>query len=118
MSPSRIDQVRRIAKLSRRRFWLCGDWIREQPLSVSDVTARRLTAVEALDLIGPVGLDEVNGQPSFNVKWRDRGWGPLTALRPGQRHEQPGRRGGSATRSEPGRGGPKRAIAATSADLY
>jgi len=70
-----VDQIRQIARLSRRRFWLCGDWIREQPLSVSDVTARRLTAVEALDLIGPVGLDEVSGQASFNVKWRDRGWG-------------------------------------------
>jgi len=70
-----IDQVREIAKQSRRRFWLCGDWIREQPLSISDVTARRLTATEALDLIGPVGLDEVKASSSFSVKWRDRGWG-------------------------------------------
>jgi hypothetical protein len=74
-APISVDQVRQIARLSRRRFWLCGDWIREQPLSVSDVTARRLTAVEALDLIGPVGLDEVSAKTSFNVKWRDRGWG-------------------------------------------
>ena len=70
-----IDQIREIAKQSRRRFWLCGDWIREQPLSISDVTARRLTATEALDLIGPVGLDEVKASSSFSVKWRDRGWG-------------------------------------------
>jgi hypothetical protein len=70
-----IDQIREIAKQSRRRFWLCGDWIREQPLSISDVTARRLTAVEALDLIGPVGLDALKASSSFNVKWRDRGWG-------------------------------------------
>jgi hypothetical protein len=69
------EQVREIAKQSRRRFWLCGDWIREQPLSISDVTARRLTAVEALDLIGPVGLDEVTASASFSLKWRDRGWG-------------------------------------------
>ena len=70
-----IDQVRAIARLSRRRFWLCGDWIREQPLSISEVTARRLTAAEALDLIGPIGLGEVKERSSFSVKWRDRGWG-------------------------------------------
>ena len=70
-----IEQVREIAKQSRRRFWLCGDWIREQPLSISDVTARRLTAAEALELIGPVGLNEVKASSSFSVKWRDRGWG-------------------------------------------
>ena len=51
--PVSIDQIRDIAARSQRRFWLCGDWVREQPLSISDVTARRLTAVEALDLIGP-----------------------------------------------------------------
>jgi len=73
--PVTIDQIRDIADRSPRRFWLCGDWIREQPLSISDVTARRLTAVEALDLIGPVGLDEVREKSSFSVKWRDRGWG-------------------------------------------
>ena len=70
-----VDQIREIARQSRRRFWLCGDWIREQPLSISDVTARRLTAAEALELIGPVGLDEVKASSSFSVKWRDRGWG-------------------------------------------
>ena len=70
-----VDHIREIAKLSRRRFWLCGDWIREQPLSISDVTARRLTAAEALDLIGPVGVDEVHAGSSFSLKWRDRGWG-------------------------------------------
>ena len=70
-----IDQIREIARQSRRRFWLCGDWIREQPLSISDVTARRLTAAEALDLIGPIGLDEVHEKSSFSVKWRERGWG-------------------------------------------
>jgi hypothetical protein len=69
------DQIREIAKLSRRRFWLCGDWVREQPLSISDVTARRLTAAEALDLIGPVGLEQVAANASFSLKWRDRGWG-------------------------------------------
>jgi hypothetical protein len=73
--PVSIDQLREIAKLSRRRFWLCGDWIREQPLSISDVTARRLTASEALDLIGPIGLDEVKASSSFSLSWRDRGWG-------------------------------------------
>jgi hypothetical protein len=70
-----VEQIREIAKLSRRKYWLCGDWIREQPLSVSDVTARRLSAAEALDLIGPIGLGEVRARSSFNVKWRDRGWG-------------------------------------------
>jgi hypothetical protein len=74
-APISVDQVKQIARLSRRRFWLCGDWIREQPLSISDVTARRLTAAEALELIGPVGLDEVKASSSFSVKWRDRGWG-------------------------------------------
>jgi hypothetical protein len=69
------DQVREIATRSTRRFWLCGDWIREQPMSISDVTARRLSAAEALDLIGPIGLDEVREKASFSVKWRDRGWG-------------------------------------------
>src|SRR5262245_59666776 len=73
--PVSIDQLREIARLSRRRFWLCGDWIREQPLSISDVTARRLTAAEALDLIGPIGLGEVRERSSFSVRWRDRGWG-------------------------------------------
>jgi hypothetical protein len=69
------EQVREIANRSTRRFWLCGDWIREQPMSISDVTARRLTAAEALALIGPIGLDEVREKASFSVKWRDRGWG-------------------------------------------
>jgi hypothetical protein len=69
------DQVRDIATRSPRRFWLCGDWVREQPMSISDVTARRLTAAEALELIGPIGLDEVREKASFSVKWRDRGWG-------------------------------------------
>ena len=69
------DQVREIATRSTRRFWLCGDWVREQPMSISDVTARRLTAAEALDLIGPIGLDEVREKASFSVKWHDRGWG-------------------------------------------
>jgi hypothetical protein len=69
------DQVREIAIRSTRRFWLCGDWVREQPMSISDVTARRLSAAEALDLIGPIGLDEVREKASFSVKWRDRGWG-------------------------------------------
>jgi hypothetical protein len=73
--PVSSEQVREIAKLSRRRFWLCGDWIREQPLSISDVTARRLTAAEALDLIGPIGLGEVRARSSFSVQWRQRGWG-------------------------------------------
>jgi hypothetical protein len=44
-------------------------------LSISDVTARKLTALEALDLIGPIGLDEVREKSSFSVKWRERGWG-------------------------------------------
>ena len=70
-----IEQIREIAVRSARRFWLCGDWVREQPLSISDVTARRLTAVEALELIGPFGLDEVREKSSFSVKWRERGWG-------------------------------------------
>jgi hypothetical protein len=73
--PVSIEQVREIARLSRRKYWLCGDWIREQPLSVSDVTARRLSAAEALDLIGPIGLGEVRQRSSFSVKWRERGWG-------------------------------------------
>ena len=30
---------------------------------------------EALELIGPIGLDEVREKASFSVKWRDRGWG-------------------------------------------
>ena len=46
-----------------------------KPMSISDVTARRLTAVEALDLIGPIGLDEVREKASFSVMWHDRGWG-------------------------------------------
>ena len=73
--PISDEQVRDIATRSPRRFWLCGDWVREQPMSISDVTARRLTAAEALDLIGPIGLDEVREKASFSVKWRDRGWG-------------------------------------------
>ena len=73
--PVSIDQIRDIAARSQRRFWLCGDWVRAQPLSISDVTARRLTAVEALDLIGPIGLDEVREKSSFSVRWRERGWG-------------------------------------------
>jgi hypothetical protein len=42
--PVSVDQIRDIAARSQRRFWLCGDWVREQPLSISDVTARKLTA--------------------------------------------------------------------------
>ena len=73
--PVSTDLIRDIAARSQRRFWLCGDWVREQPLSISDVTARKLTAVEALDLIGPIGLDDVHEKSSFSVKWRERGWG-------------------------------------------
>jgi hypothetical protein len=73
--PITAEQVREIARRSQRRFWLCGDWVREQPMSISDVTARRLSATEALELIGPIGLDEVREKASFSVQWRDRGWG-------------------------------------------
>jgi hypothetical protein len=73
--PISTEQLREIARRSQRRFWLCGDWIREQPMSISDVTARRLSATEALELIGPIGLDEVRAKASFSLKWRDRGWG-------------------------------------------
>jgi hypothetical protein len=75
--PVSIDQMRLIAVRSRRRFWRDGDWIRERPLPTSDVTSRRLTAAEALDLVGPVGLDEVHEKGSFSVLWHDRGWLPL-----------------------------------------
>src|SRR5689334_11416122 len=74
--PIAIDQLREIAARSRRRFWRDGDWIRERPLAVSEVTSRRLTAVEALELAGPVGLDEIREKGSFSVRWRDRGWTP------------------------------------------
>jgi hypothetical protein len=73
--PISTEQLREIARRSQRRFWLCGDWIREQPMSISDVTARRLSATEALELIGPIGLDEVRAKAAFSLKWRDRGWG-------------------------------------------
>src|SRR4029079_10065928 len=70
-----VDQIREIARQSRRRFWLCGDWIRAQPLSISDVTARRVTAAVSLAVIDPGVLYEVKARSSLSLMWCARGWG-------------------------------------------
>ena len=74
--PVSIDQIRAIAARSRRPFWLYGEMIYMDQVADLGPPTRTLTAAEALELVGPVGLDEVHEKGGFGINWRERGWGP------------------------------------------
>ena len=74
--PVSIDQIRAIATRSRRVFWLYRQTVTLDQFPDLGPPTRTLTAAEALELCGPVGLDEVHEKAGFDISWRDRGWSP------------------------------------------
>jgi len=74
--PVSIDQIRAIAARSQRPFWLYGEMVFMDQQRDMGSPKRTLTATEALELCGPVGLDQVREKGAFSINSREHGWSP------------------------------------------